>query len=140
MLCRVLRLALLIATSCGAPAAPAPPPPAAPAPPRVASEDPGDIIPAAPDPVPQPAPPAPRRDTHRVLSIRPVGGELELVVEGGARAGIRKEWSATLIDAGDRVVPIKLRIATVAEDRTVVVARATRDQVTGARVRLSPPD
>jgi hypothetical protein len=144
MLRRVLRFVLLIATACGSPREPAQPgEPAAPSRADAAAAA-ADVVAAAPDPAPPPPPPAPPASppspsgTRRILSIRLVGSELELVVDGGARAGIRKDWVATLVDAGDHVIPVKLRIVTVGEDRTVVMARATRDQVGDKRVRLVP--
>ena len=98
------------------------------------------MVAAAPDPAPRPTSPSPPTGLHRILSIRLVGVELELVVDGGARDGIRKDWSATLVDAADHTLGVQLRILAVAEDRTVVMSRATRNQVHDKRVRLAPPN
>jgi hypothetical protein len=138
----VLRLALLIATACGrpTPAEPSPPPAVAPAPAADAASADGEVVAAAPDAAPRPPSPSPPTYTHRILSVRLVGVELELVVDGGARDGIRTDWAATLVDAGDHVLGVKLRIAAVADDRTIVMARATRDQILDKRVRLAPPN
>ena len=136
----VLRLALRIATACGGhptPAEPSPPPAVEPAPAADAAIADGEVVAAAPDAAPQP-PASPPTYLHRIVSVRLVGVELELVVDGGARDGIRNDWAATLVDASDHVVGVKLRIVAVAEDRTIVMARATRDQLRDKRVRLAP--
>lgn len=132
-----------MATACGGrppPAEPSPPPAVESAPVADAASPDGEVVAAAPDAAPRPPSPSPPTHIHRILSVRLVGVELELVVDGGTRDGIRKDWAATLVDASDRVVGVKLRIAAVAEDRTIVMARATRDQILDKRVRLAPPD
>jgi hypothetical protein len=87
-----------------------------------------------------PSSPAGPRETHRIISIRLVGSsEVELLVEGGSRQGIRADWEATLVDANDRPVAGELRIVSVAREYTNLrgVLHLTVDQLKDKQVRLS---
>jgi hypothetical protein len=61
-------------------------------------------------------------------------------VQGGSREGITTAWTAMLVDAAGDVVHRELRILTVNETHTTLLAILTRDQLKGKRVRLFPPD
>jgi hypothetical protein len=68
-----------------------------------------------------------------------MGTEIALVVQGGTPDGIKTDWHAVLIDASGQQVKGLLRIVEVRDDRTILRASVTRDQVKGKRVLLTPP-